>query len=138
MRCSFLPLMFLAVIISGCGPSASELREKTLSILNTEADRWDGSKKFATSADDAYGRPLSWKIEKTTLDNILEIRSDGPDGLPKNSDDIVITRHKRHNETSLTEEAAKIAEDVSKGTTSGVIKGVKKGFGLDRKNEKKK
>lgn len=138
MRCSFIPLMFLAAVISGCGPSASELREKTLSILNTEADGWDGSKKFATDATDAYGHPLTWKIEKTTLDNILEIRSNGPDGLPKNSDDIVVTRPKRHKETSLTEEAAKVAEDVSKGATSGVIKGVKKGLGLDRKNDKKK
>ena len=44
-----------------------ELRERTLSVLNTEADRWDGGKDFATSATDAYGRSVSASIEKGIL-----------------------------------------------------------------------
>src|SRR5688500_7831054 len=110
MRCVVVILSFLA--LAGCGPSGKELRERTLSVLNTEADRWDGGKEFATTATDAYGRPLTSSVEKTTLSYVLEVRSSGPDGLPKNSDDIVVTRGKRHGETSITEEAEKAAESV--------------------------
>jgi hypothetical protein len=125
---SFAMLAVLAVV--GCGPSAHELRERTLSTLNTEADRWGGGKEFVTTATDAYGRPLSATVEKGTLSYTLELRSAGPDGLPKNSDDIVVTRSKPHGEFSLTEEAAKAAEAVTGGAASGAIKGIKKGFGL--------
>lgn len=137
MKRSIFLLMFITTFPTGCGPSASELREKTLSVLNTEADRWDGGEKFATTATDAYGHPLSWNLKKTTLDHVLEIRSNGPDGLPKNSDDIVVTRSKRHGKTSITQEAAKAAENISSGTTSGIIKGIKRGFGAGSKGEKK-
>ena len=116
--------------VTGCGPSARELREQTLSLLNTEADRWDGGKNFTTTAADAYGRPLSSTIEKTTLHYVLEIRSAGPDGLPKNTDDIVVSRSKHHGESSIAEEAAKAAESVAGGAASGTIKGIKKGLGL--------
>jgi hypothetical protein len=68
------------------------------------------------------------KVEKTSLDYVLEIRSVGPDGLPKNSDDIVVTRSKRHGESSLTEEAAKAVEGIAEGAASGTIKGIKKGL----------
>ena len=128
---------FLAALALGCGPSATELREKTISVLNTEADRWDGGKKFVTTTNDAYGRPLTSTVKKTTLDYILEVRSNGPDGLPENSDDIVVTRHQRHGETSMTEEAAKAVEGVTGGAASGVIKGIKKGLGLGGKEDKK-
>jgi hypothetical protein len=138
MKRSFVLLLFLAAVLSGCGPSATELREKTLSILNTEADRWDGGPKFATTNTDAYGRPLTCSVKKSTLSYELEIRSNGPDGLPKNSDDIVVTRFKRHNETSITEEAAKAVERVSSGASSGVIKGIKKELGLGGKGDQKK
>jgi hypothetical protein len=137
MKRSIVLLMFFATFPTGCGPSASELREKTLSVLNTEADRWEGGEKFATSATDAYGHALTWNLKKTTLDYVLEIRSNGPDGLPKNSDDIVVTRSKRHGKTSITEEAAKAAEEISTGTTSGIIKGIKKGLGPGGRAEKK-
>jgi hypothetical protein len=135
---SFFLLLFITAAISGCGPSASELREKTLSVLNTEADRWDGDLKFTTAATDAYGRPLTCALKTTTLDYVLEIRSNGPDGLPKNSDDIVVTRSKRHNMTSISKEAAKMVEEVSSGASSGVIKGIKKELGLGNRDEKKK
>jgi hypothetical protein len=128
MKRPFTVLVLLAA--AGCGPSAHELRERTLSTLNTEADRWDGGKAFDTTATDAYGRPLSATVEKGTLSYTLELRSAGPDGLPKNSDDIVVTRSKRHGESSLTEEAAKAAEAVAGGAASGTVKGIKKGLGL--------
>lgn len=137
MRRLFLSIICLAAVAFGCGPSAGELREKTLSVLNTEADRWDGGKTFSTNAADAYGQPLTCTVNKTTLDYVLELRSSGPDGLPKNSDDIVVTRSKRHNETSLTEEAAKTVEGISKAATSGIIKGVKKGLSSGGRGDKK-
>ncbi len=124
------------VAVAGCGPSARELREQTLSVLNTDADRWDGGKEFSTNATDAYGRPLTAAVEKGTLSYTLEVRSAGPDGLPKNSDDIVVTRSKRHGESSLTEEAAKAAEGVAGGAASGTIKGIKKGLGGGDKKDK--
>ena len=124
---SFVVLAIFAV--TGCGPSARELHEQTLSVLNTEADRWDGGAEFTTTAADAYGRPLSSRVEKTTLNYVLEIRSAGPDGLPKNSDDIVVTRSKRHGESSLGGEAAKATEEVAGGAACGIIKGFKKGLG---------
>jgi hypothetical protein len=125
------PFVVLAVVaVVGCGPSAGELREQTLSTLNTEADRWDGGKEFTTTATDAYGRPLSWSVEKGILSYTLEVRSSGPDGLPKNSDDLVVTRSRRHGESSLTDEASRAAEGVASGAASGAIKGIKKGLGL--------
>jgi hypothetical protein len=137
MRRLFLWLVCLAMVAFGCGPSATELREKTLSTLNSEADRWDGGKAFATTATDAYGHSLTFTVKKTTLDYVLDLRSNGPDGLPKNSDDIVVTRSKRHNETSITEEAAKMVEGVSTGASSGIIKGIKKGLSSGDRGDKK-
>ena len=124
---STIPLILLVV---GCGPSAAELREQTLSTLNVEADRWEGGKDFNTTATDAYGRPLTATVEKGLLNHTLELRSSGADGLPKNSDDVVVTRSKRHGETTLTQEAAKGAETIAAGASSGMVKGVKKAFGL--------
>src|SRR5262245_31597175 len=98
MRISLIALAVTGVLTVGCscGPSARELRERTLSTLNTEADRWDGGKTFDTQATDAYGQPLTANVEKGTFSYVLEVRSSGPDGLPKNSDDITVQRTKRH------------------------------------------
>lgn len=126
------------VAVAGCGPSSRELREVTLSVLNTEADRWNGGEEFSTAATDAFDRPLMVAVEKGTLNYTLTIRSAGPDGLPKNSDDIVVFRSKRHGESSLTEEAAKAAEGVAGGVASGTIKGIKKGLGLGTENKSAK
>jgi hypothetical protein len=131
----FRVLPLLVVVLTGCGPSARELREATLSTLNVEADRWDGGKAFVTTASDAYGRPLEAKVEKGTLNYTLEVRSFGPDGLPKNSDDIVVHRSKRHGESSIADEAAKGAETIAAGASSGVVKGIKKGLGIGEKEK---
>ena len=64
------------------------------------------------------------------------MRSNGPDGLSKNTDDIVVTRSKRHGESSITDEATKVAEGVAGGVASGTIKGIKKGLGLGREEKK--
>jgi hypothetical protein len=122
-------LLLAALAAAGCGPDAKQLREQTLSTLNTEADRWDGGQEFATTAADSYGRPLTAKVEKGTLSYTLELRSAGPDGLPKNTDDIVVTRSKRHGETTTAEEAAKGAETIAAGTSSGLVKGIRRASG---------
>jgi hypothetical protein len=137
MRLSLIALVAILFSICGCGPSARELRERTLSTLNTEADRWDGGKTFDTKALDAYGRPVTASVDKTTFHNVLEVRSSGPDGLPKNSDDITVTRAKPHGETTFTEEAAKATEALTGAAASGAVKGVRKGLGLGAGKEKK-
>lgn len=130
----FVFVLFLAT--TGCGPSASELREQTLSIANAEADRWDGGKDFKTTAQDAYGRPLLSSVTKTTLAYVLEVRSTGADGLAKNSDDIVVTRTHANPETTLTKEAEKAAKALGRGAANGMVQGVKKGLGLGVKDKK--
>ncbi len=120
--------LLLGISAVGCGPSARELKEQTLSTLNTVADQWGGGKDFATDASDAYGRPLTCTVEKTTLNYVLEVRSNGSDGLPKNSDDVVVRRTKRHGETTITQEAEKAAKGVSRGVGSGLVQGIKKGL----------
>jgi hypothetical protein len=39
-------ILLVVCAFAGCGPSSHEMRERTLSVLNTEADRWDGGKDF--------------------------------------------------------------------------------------------
>ena len=133
-----LPLLLGLVLLTTSCDFGKAKREQTLSILNTEADKWDGGQKFVTDATDAYGHPVTATVEKTTLNYVLEVRSNGPDGLPKNSDDIVVTRSKRHGETTITEEAAKATEAVTGAAASGAIKGIKKGLGLGGKDDKNK
>lgn len=134
----WIPLLVLVTVIttSGCGPSEKELREQTLSTLNLEADRWDGGPEFSTTASDAFGNPLIASVEKETIHHVLEIRSMGPDGLPKNNDDIVVVRRVRHGESSYSDEMEKTSEKLGRGLSSGVIKGVKKGLGFDEGNKK--
>src|SRR4051794_31947730 len=79
MKRASVQFLFLVAIASGCGPSATELREQTVSVLNTESDRWDGGQVFTTTAKDAYGHSLSSHVEKKTLSYVLEVRSHGPD-----------------------------------------------------------
>lgn len=70
-------------------------------------------------------------MEKNTFSFELTVRSIGPDGLPKNHDDITVTRRKPHGETTLTKEAAKSAEEIAAGAAKGIKKGL--GFGGDKK-----
>lgn len=107
----------LAILaMAGCGPSERDLREQTLSTLNSEADKWPGGEGFTTSAADSYGRPVTATVEKGTFGFRLELRSTGPDGLPKNSDDIVVTRRKSHGEGTVT---GIIIDDFKKGLKRG-------------------
>lgn len=127
-----LLVMLPFCIVLGCGPSK---HERTLSTLNTEADRWDGSSEFETSAMDAFGNMIIARVEKSTLNYDLELRSAGPDRLPRNRDDIIVTRSKPHGDTTYTKEAAKAVGEVTKGATSGAIKGIKEGLGFGKEKK---
>lgn len=115
-------LVLLGIV--GCGRAEYQ---KTLSVVNTEADRWDGDAKFTSEMLDAYGNRLQCKITKGPLNYVLEVRSTGADGLPKNDDDIFVEREKSH--TTFTEKSGKFMERVTEGAASGAVKGVKKVFG---------
>ena len=130
-------LTLLPLLVVGCGPSARELREATLSALNVEADRWDGGKDFTPAATDAYGRPVTATVEKGTLNYTLEVRSAGPDGLPKNHDDVVVHRSKRHGEATVAGEIGKGVETIAEGAGSGLVKGIKKGLGFGATRKEK-
>jgi hypothetical protein len=122
-RSLFLTLLIgLLLLTTGCGPSK---REQTLSTLNTVADSWDGGPDFKTDATDAWGKELTAKVNKGLLHYDLELRSSGADGLPKNSDDVVVHRHKRHGETTVNQELERGSESVGRGGARGIIQGVK-------------
>lgn len=127
--------VLVSALVGGCAPGLSsyQLRERSLSALNLEADRWNGQAVFVSQVSDAYGRPVFATITKGPVNYTLELRSAGADGLPKNSDDLVVTRVRPHGESSYTGEAAKSVEEVASGAASGVIKGIKKGFGAGKK-----
>ena len=127
MRARLAMTFMLAALalLTGCGPSAKELREQTLSTLNTVADTWDGAADFKTTATDAYGQPLIATVSKGVLNRELELRSLGADGLPKNSDDVVVRRSKAHGATTVHQEIEKASESIGRGGVRGVIQGAK-------------
>jgi hypothetical protein len=130
-------LLGATMVLTGCGPSAKALREQTISTLNTTADAWDGGPDFKTDATDAYGNPVVAKVSKGLLNYVLEVRSHGPDGLPKNSDDISVSRQKRHGDTTINEEVERGSESVGRGGDRGIIQGIKQGIqgaGNDKKD----
>jgi hypothetical protein len=138
MRCLFVAMLSVSLVpLAGCGPSASELREKTLSTLNTEADRWDGGADFKTDASDAYGNAVTANVTKGTLHHVLELRSHGPDALPKNSDDVVVSRRKLHGESTVNKELERGSESVGRGGVRGAIQGAREAFAGKKDGVKK-
>lgn len=129
-------VLLIVCTVAGCGPSSHEMRERTLSILNSEADRWDGSKDFVTSAVDAYGQPISASVKKGLVNYILEVRSSGRDGLFKNTDDIEVTRTKRHGDSIVSDQAVQDLGRVSGGVARGAVEGIKEGLGFGPKGKK--
>jgi hypothetical protein len=129
-------LFVLLAFVAGCGPGAKELREKTVSTLNLEADKWDGGPAFNTDASDAYGNPVAASVSKGTLHHVLELRSSGPDALPKNSDDIVVTRRKAHGESTVNKELERGSESIGRGGVRGAIQGAREAFTAKKDKEK--
>lgn len=123
-------LFIVLSLTVGCGPSAEE---RTLSKLNLEADRWAGGPKFSTTATDGYGNRLASSIETGPINYVLEVRSHGADGLPKNSDDLYVVRSQPHGESSVTKEVGKSLRDISKNAAAGTIEGIKEGIGIGKK-----
>jgi hypothetical protein len=121
--------------VTGCGPTATELKERTLSSMNLLVDTWDGSATFQASGLDAYGNPLAATISEGLLNYDLEVRSYGRDALPKNSDDLVIHRLKPHGKNTLHKEVEKASESLGRGGIRGAIQGAKEGL-LGKSKEK--
>jgi hypothetical protein len=134
---AMLLLLGSTTLLAGCGPSTRELREKTISTLNTAADAWDGGPDFKTDATDAYGNPIVATVSKRLLNRVLEVRSYGPDGLPKNTDDITVTRQKAHGETTVNQELETGSESIGRGGARGIIEGIREGLKGDGKAKDK-
>ena len=107
-----------------------------MSTLNTEADRWDGG-IGRDDRDRRYGHG-----DRPGRQGAAELRpggrSNGPDGLPKNTDDIVVTRSKKHGKTTLSKEA-KAAETVGSKPAEPcerIRKGL--GFGVRKRRRKRR
>ena len=113
-------------------PTMAQKKEQTISILNTIADNWNGDEKTPelNSAIDPWGHPIQAVVKKESYFYTLEVWSNGPDGLQKNSDDLIVTRTKQHKEILPT--VNKELEKTSSSISSGIIQGIRKGL----KNEK--
>lgn len=122
-RVVLLGLSGLSLGISGCGGQA---REETVSRLNIEADKWDGGGSFQSAEKDVWGGPLYWKVSEGKLTRQLEVGSPGPDGLPKNSDDLVVLREKTV--FSIQGAAKAVASGTIEGTIKGAVDGAKAGI----------
>jgi hypothetical protein len=141
MKRFFLLAATLAAL-SGCGPNKSEVAR---SELNQQADKWDGGEKFAAEGTDPWGEPYTGRVDKGVAYYTLTLRSNGPDKLPQNRDDVVVTRTHKH--TPLSDAAApaveKLGEAAGKGLGRGGVSGIREGlFGKkadkDKKAEEKK
>jgi hypothetical protein len=136
----FLILGVALAALTGCGPDKSEVAR---SELNQLADKWDGAEKFAAEGNDPWGQAYTAQVDKGAAYYTLTLRSNGPDKLPQNRDDVVVTRMHKH--TPLGEAAApaveKIGEAAGKGVGRGAISGIREGlFGKkgDKQAEEKK
>ena len=136
----FLVLGLALATLTGCGPDKSEVAR---SQLNQQADRWDGGEKFAAEGTDPWGQPYTASVEKGSVYYTLTVRSNGPDKLPQNTDDVTVTRLKKH--TAIGDAAAgsveKLGEAGARGIGRGGIEGLREGlFGKkgDKKAEGKK
>ena len=124
------------VMLIGCGESAAERRERierekqqATSQLNMLADTWDGTDKFDTKGQaDVWGRPFVADVDKHTLSYQLVLRSAGLDGQPKNRDDIIVYRSKRHGETTINKEVERFGESTTRGMSRGAVTGIKEGI----------
>ena len=99
-------------------------RETTLSRINTAVDDWDAGGPTPPSFRDAWGREVRLSVEHGPVHDVLTIRSVGPDGLPKNSDDLVRTRRRtRAGETAsgnLGREVGRAGVEAARGLAKGV------------------
>jgi hypothetical protein len=110
----------------GCGPTLYELKQRTTSDLNVIAQEWDGK---ANPPDlkgrlDPWGNQYQAAVTKEKLNYKLSVRSPGPDRLPYNSDDLVVTRQAAHGETTQNLENEGFFYSISKGIFGGARDGV--------------
>jgi hypothetical protein len=133
----FLVLAFALATLTGCGP---DKREVTRSQLNQLADTWDGTDKFTADGTDPWGEPYTARVDKGPVNYTLTVRSNGPDKLPQNTDDIIVTRSKKH--TAIGDAAGpaveKLGEAAGRGVGRGGVEGIREGlFGKKKDADKK-
>lgn len=125
-------LFAFALLIIGCGIPTNH--DKTKSQLNVIIRKEfsdtlfkDGGK---TDEVDAWGNEITWEMTKGTWDYYLIVRSNGYDGLPYTSDDVVV---KATIPIPRDPNAEGISERFVRGLTRGAVKGVKQGLKAEDK-----
>jgi hypothetical protein len=139
------PLITLALVcLVGCGESerakTRRLINQAVSQVNVTAEKLaeqvgeDGwFKRDAPRENDPWGNPLQVKYERTGSAERLEVRSFGPDSLPRTADDVraVYTLNndevkKARREDALERGGRSLMRGVRKGVTEGVREAMKR------------
>ena len=118
-------VLSLFLLLAGCGPSLRDRQQQATSDMNVLADTWDGKEAPPSMQDkvDPWGHAYTASVSKGMLNYVLEVRSNGPDGLPKNKDDMVVTRYARHGDTTINKEVERGGASLTRGLTKGVKEG---------------
>mgnify|MGYP001603291918 CR=1 FL=1 len=129
--------LLIVILCIGCGPSK---RDVATSRINQIAHEWTGNLNFKVEENDPWGNAYQSKIEKGSMNYVLEIRSSGPDGLPFTRDDLVAQSFSNHSDFSkvLGKDAENIAEGTMKGIGRGITEGIREGMDKKEKKESKK
>src|ERR1700753_1835032 len=94
--------VFALVVLSGCGPSYQDQRERSLSELNLMAAKWDGTinPPNLEGRVDPWGTPYAATVDKDAFNYVLVVRSAGYDTLLMNNDDISVCRIHQHTDVT--------------------------------------
>jgi hypothetical protein len=122
-------LIISILLFSGCGETAKQKKERTISQLTTIATGWNGKADPPSTNGflDAWNNPIQAKVKKGHFNYVLEVWSNGPDGLSGNHDDIVFFTKQSHGETSVNKEIEKTGASLSRGIAKGIRQGWRKG-----------
>ncbi|MBY0359657.1 MAG: hypothetical protein K2W82_16755 [Candidatus Obscuribacterales bacterium] len=122
-----LPLLALflvaAALCTGCsrGPSKQDIASSQVGVLiDKEFEEKTFLDEGKTGQIDPWGQEISWLLKESTFGYTLEVRSAGPDQLPKTRDDIFRTKGIRTGEG--------MSERLAKGLSRGTIRGIKEGL----------
>jgi hypothetical protein len=127
-----LVVAILLLSLVGCGPSKLDIATSQVNVVArkefNEQNFQDGGK---TGELDPWGHEITWVMSKGLWDYNLEVRSNGPDGLPYTKDDIVVNVS-----LHIPRSGEKNAEALLRGLSRGLVRGAKEGL-LGEEKEKK-
>lgn len=96
MRLSVLIAGLGFMLLTGCGESTASKQNRTTSQVRTYVQEEFNESNFKpggkTGQTDAWGNELTWKKDTRYSGFYVELRSNGPDGLPETRDDITARR----------------------------------------------